>query len=206
MQLRADPSTHAMLSREDRPRKFLRAGACAGATGCVGRDGARGGATGRLAPMTRLSRRPFRPALAVALTLGLLVAALGLACGAAEEAPEPVDPKPASALRPTDGGLYLVGLQPRGGPAPIGALHEWVLTVERPDGRPFSPRRIAVDGGMPQHGHGFVTQPRVTGALSPREFLIEGMKFHMGGDWVLRVDVVGEAGPDVATFDVHVAP
>jgi hypothetical protein len=161
-------------------------------------------------PMSTTAQLRSKRGRTAALALGLL-AGLCLACEAAEAPPEPgaaapAEPSSASALRPTDAGLYRVGLRPRDGPAPIGALHEWVLTVERPDGRPFTPRRIAVDGGMPQHGHGFVTQPRVTGALSPSEFLIEGMKFHMGGDWVVRVDLVGEAGADAATFDVHVAP
>ena len=59
---------------------------------------------------------------------------------------------------------------------------------------------------MPQHRHGFVTEPRVTRPLAPGVYLVEGVKFHMGGNWVMRVDLVGDSGADVVEFDVHVAP
>ncbi len=162
----------------------------------------------------RIARRPLG-ALGASFAI-----ALASGCGSGDEtepataataSPETAAPTEAAdatqdGLLPTEAGRYRVGLRPRGGDAPIGALHEWVVTVERADGTPFTPQRILVDGGMPQHGHGFITQPRVTRALSPNSFLIEGMKFHMGGDWVLRVDLVGEDGPDTVTMDVHVAP
>ena len=42
---------------------------------------------------------------------------------------------------------------------------------------------ITVDGGMPQHGHGFPTRPRVTRDLDDGTYLLEGMKFSMTGWW-----------------------
>jgi len=154
-------------------------------------------------------------------TIGLACAAL-LACGGGDETPSSGAAEPSSGAveQPRDGaasetpldwqlsdaGLYRVALRPRSGAAPIGPLHEWVLAVERVDGSDFTPRRIGVDGGMPQHGHGFVTQPRVTRQLAPGRFLIEGMKFHMGGEWVLRVEIVGERGADVAQVKVQIGP
>jgi hypothetical protein len=137
-------------------------------------------------------------------------AGAGLGCGERERAhddqPQTPVEKPADDLRPTDAGLYRVGLRPRVEPAPVGPLHEWVLTVRDSSGGPFTPLRIAIDGGMPQHGHGFMTAPRVTGPLGPDEYLIEGMRFHMAGEWVIRVELVGERGADVATFKVQVGP
>jgi hypothetical protein len=59
---------------------------------------------------------------------------------------------------------------------------------------------------MPQHAHGFITEPRVTRSLGVGTFLIEGVKFHMPGDWTLRVELVGPSGPDVATLHVQVEP
>ncbi len=68
------------------------------------------------------------------------------------------------------------------------------------------PIRLAVSGGMPQHQHGFVTEPRVTEALGAGDFLVEGVKFHMSGDWTMRFELVGPAGPDIAVFHVQVSP
>lgn len=168
----------------------------------------------RLAPASTRARVAARPHARVAL--GAMVAFCSIAmlgCGGSEQAS---DAEPASAggsadapsdpFRVTDEGLYRVALAPRQAPAPVGPLHEWVLRVRDADGRGFEPRRIAVDGGMPQHGHGFVTAPRVTRRLAPGTYLVEGVKFHMGGDWVLRVELVSDAGPDGATFEVHLGP
>lgn len=143
--------------------------------------------------------------ISAALLLGTL-----LACGS-EPAPPPASPAAdAAAVAPgaglSQGGLYRLSLRPREGRVPLGPLHTWVLQVETADGAPFEPTRLAVGGGMPQHAHGFQSEPRVTQALGDGEFLIEGVRFHMHGDWTLRLEVVGPAGPDVATFHVHVAP
>jgi hypothetical protein len=71
-------------------------------------------------------------------------------------------------------------------------------------GEPFAATRLAFDAGMPQHGHGLSTAPRVTRALGNGRYRVEGVKFHMGGDWTLRVEVVGPSGADVAVFHVRV--
>jgi hypothetical protein len=108
--------------------------------------------------------------------------------------------------RLSDGGHYRVWLRPASGEIPLGQIHSWILHVETVDGAYFDPTRIAVSGGMPQHGHGFVTDPRVTTVLGDGDFLVEGVKFHMGGDWILRFEIVGARAGDLATFDVHVEP
>jgi hypothetical protein len=142
----------------------------------------------------------------IAVVLGAALGMLG--CGAREESVERADPAatvhqaPGSAA--TAERLYRVSIAPEAGAIPLGAIHDWVVEVETAAGEQFVPTRLAFDGGMPQHGHGFVTAPRVTRSLGPGRFLVEGVKFHMGGDWTLRVEVVGPAGPDVAVFRVHV--
>jgi hypothetical protein len=83
-------------------------------------------------------------------------------------------------------------------------MHSWVVSVETAAGDVVEPTRLAFDGGMPQHGHGFVTVPRVTRSLGGGRYRIEGVKFHMGGEWTLRVEMAGPAGPDVAVFLVKV--
>ena len=63
-----------------------------------------------------------------------------------------------------------------------------------------------MSGGMPQHAHGFETEPRVTRDLGDGEFLIEGVRFHMSGAWTIRLEWVGPAGADVALFAIEVSP
>ena len=108
--------------------------------------------------------------------------------------------------RPSEAGLYRVSLRSEEGEIPLGRIHAWVVHLETRDGETFVPRRLAFSGGMPQHGHGFETEPRATRELGGGDFLVEGVKFHMAGDWMLRVELVGPAGPDVAVFHVQVGP
>jgi hypothetical protein len=48
-------------------------------------------------------------------------------------------------------------------------------------GQPVDDATITVDGGMPEHGHGLPTRPRVTRALGDGMYEIEGLRFSMGG-------------------------
>ena len=59
---------------------------------------------------------------------------------------------------------------------------------------------------MPQHGHGFDTQPQVTDQLGPGVFRVDGVRFHMAGSWRIRIDVAGDGVADFASFDVEVKP
>ena len=61
---------------------------------------------------------------------------------------------------------------------------------------------ITVDGGMPQHGHGLPTQPRVTKALGNGAYVIEGVRFNMGGWWELKLAIAGIEGTDTVTFNL----
>jgi hypothetical protein len=106
--------------------------------------------------------------------------------------------------RVSEAGLYRVVIAPETGAIPLGTIHTWVVEVATAAGEPVVPTRLAFDGGMPQHGHGLPTAPRVTRSLGAGRFLVEGVKFNMGGDWTLRVEVVGSPGADVAVFHVHV--
>lgn len=69
-------------------------------------------------------------------------------------------------------------------------------------GAPVEGASVAVDGGMPAHGHGLPTQPRVTRALGGGEYLVEGLRFNMGGWWVLHFAVDGSLGQDTITFNL----
>jgi hypothetical protein len=120
------------------------------------------------------------------------------------EAGSPAARASAREERVGEAGLYRVAIEPEGGVIPMGAMHSWVVEVATAAGEPFAPTRLAFDAAMPQHGHGLPTAPRVTRALGDGRFLVEGVKFQMGGDWTLRVEVVGPSGADVAVFHVDV--
>ncbi len=99
-------------------------------------------------------------------------------------------------------GKFVVGLQPPStGPA-VNQMHAWQLRVTTPDGTPVSHAAVSVDGGMPQHGHGLPTRPRVTRELGPGVYALEGMKFSMTGWWDLRLTIAADGVADTAVFNI----
>ncbi len=103
---------------------------------------------------------------------------------------------------PTAQGRFVVEMQPPAtGPA-VNQMHAWTVKVATPDGAPVSQAHIAVDGGMPQHGHGLPTKPRVTREVAPGAYLVEGMKFSMTGWWDFRLDIEAAGARDTAAFNV----
>ena len=107
-----------------------------------------------------------------------------------------------SRTRVSEGRLYRATVHPQGDTIPQGRLHRWTLHLETTNGAPVDSAKIAVDGGMPQHGHGLPTKPRVTRVLGNGDHLVEGMKFNMGGWWVVKFRVNGEAGTDSLVFNL----
>ena len=77
------------------------------------------------------------------------------------------------------------------------------VTIKASDGGPVEDAAIAIDGGMPQHGHGLPTRPRVTRHLGGGTYLIEGVRFNMGGWWEFKVSVATAAGADTITFNLN---
>ena len=108
-----------------------------------------------------------------------------------------------SRTRASEGGLYRATIRPHGDSIPRGRLQRWTLHLETADGRALDSAAIAVDGGMPQHGHGLPTKPRVTRALGNGDHLVEGMKFNMGGWWVVKFRVAATAGADSLVFNLR---
>lgn len=107
-----------------------------------------------------------------------------------------------SLSKPTDQGLYRATIASRLDPIAINQMHAWTIHVETPNGQPVEKAEILVDGGMPQHGHGLPTQPKVTRYLGHGDYLIEGMKFNMPGWWVLKFQVSANDRPDTVTFNL----
>jgi hypothetical protein len=139
----------------------------------------------------KLQRRSLLAAAA-----GVALLAAGCATAAAESARDYATDKL------TQQGAYRVSWRTEAGTPPIGQLHAWVLHVARPDGTPVTDAAIAIDGDMPQHLHGLPTRPRVTRHLGNGDYLVEGIKFQMGGWWVMEFTVTAAGRKDVAKFNL----
>jgi hypothetical protein len=103
--------------------------------------------------------------------------------------------------RPTVHDKYLVEVHPLTDPITVNKMHTWEIRLRSPLGEPVSGARISFDGGMPQHGHGFPTQPKVTKDLGDGRYLLEGMKFSMPGWWELKLKIDAASGADEITFN-----
>jgi hypothetical protein len=99
------------------------------------------------------------------------------------------------------GGAYTASLIPEG-ELVVRKLQTVRVAVADSTGYPVDGAAIVVDGGMPQHGHGLPTQPRVTQALGNGEYLVEGLRFNMGGWWEIKLLMDGALGPDTVTFNL----
>lgn len=158
--------------------------------------------------ITKTAMIPFAPRRVLPATAvrraALAATAATLAVLAACGTPADLD---LSRDKPTDAGLYRVAVAPAASGVPaVNQMHAWTVRLATPQGRPVTGARFTVGGGMPQHGHGLPTQPRVTRELADGTYLLEGMKFSMTGWWELRLDVQAEGGPDRVTFNLVVDP
>jgi hypothetical protein len=108
-----------------------------------------------------------------------------------------------SRTRTSEQGLYRAAIKPDGDTIPQGKLQKWTLHLDAASGAPVSAARVSIDGGMPQHGHGLPTRPRVTRELGNGDYLVEGMKFNMGGWWVVKFHVASQAGSDSLVFNLN---
>jgi hypothetical protein len=98
----------------------------------------------------------------------------------------------------TVNGHYLVSYQPKQ-PIEVNRMHQWQLQISSPDGEPINDAEVLVDGDMPQHGHGLPTQPQVS--PSEQGYLVEGLKFHMSGWWVVDFDITHKGIRDTVRFN-----
>lgn len=107
-----------------------------------------------------------------------------------------------SLTQATENGLYVGTLEPSASPIPVGPIQTWTIAVTLPDGQPLENADLAIDGGMPQHGHGLPTEPQITEDLGGGRYRVEGLKFNMPGWWTIKLSVSGASGTDIATFNL----
>ena len=132
---------------------------------------------------------------------GIAAAAMLAAC-ALFQPPADLDLRLA---RPSQHGMYAVTLRPLVDAPAINSIHAWEIGITTRDGKPVDDARIAFSGGMPQHGHGYPTRPRVTGQVGPGRYRLDGVKFSMSGWWEMKLDVQSAHGTDQVVFNTVVA-
>jgi hypothetical protein len=103
--------------------------------------------------------------------------------------------------RQSAAGRYTATLKPAESLRPR-KLQKIEVTVSDADGKAVDGAKITIDGGMPQHGHGLPTKPRVTKSLGGGVYVIEGVRFNMGGWWEFKLAIAGNAGNDTITFNL----
>ena len=139
----------------------------------------------------------------IALATLLVITALASGCGVMLH--RNVQPPAASEFgngpRTSAHALYSATLQQAGTLKPRKMYTVRVAVVDAA-GTPVHNATIAVDGGMPQHGHGLPTQPRVTRNLGGGVYEISGLRFNMGGWWELKLAIATPAGNDNVTFNL----
>ena len=81
-------------------------------------------------------------------------------------------------------------------------MHAVRVAIADVEGRPVEDATIQIDGGMPEHGHGLPTRPRVTRSLGNGLYEIEGVRFNMGGWWEFKLAITAASGSDIVTFNL----
>lgn len=126
----------------------------------------------------------------------MILGALGMAAAAEEPA--------AVADRWTsERGKYVVSFSSSIDPMPINKMFEWTLHVEDADGEPVDGARFAIAGGMPEHNHGLPTSPRVTEDLGNGDYRLQGIRFHMKGNWQFIISIFEGAQADRVVIDLQ---
>lgn len=101
----------------------------------------------------------------------------------------------------SEAGLFRASIESEVDPIPVNAIHAWKLHIETSASQPVTDAAITVDGGMPAHGHGLPTEPQVTQNLGGGDYLVEGLKFHMQGQWVVTFAISAGDREDSVTFE-----
>ena len=107
-----------------------------------------------------------------------------------------------SSMQLSDNGVYRVSYVASSSVIPINQMHRWTLHIETADGQLVENATITVDGDMPEHGHGLPTRPQMTEYLGNGDYLIEGVKFQMGGWWVMDFSITANDQSDQVHFNL----
>jgi hypothetical protein len=94
-------------------------------------------------------------------------------------------------------GAFVLRIESSLQPIEINRMHRWLLDIRNTDGLPVEDAEIEVSGGMPAHNHGLPTRPQITGRADDGRFVLDGVRFHMGGTWEIEVLIRSAGTADV---------
>jgi hypothetical protein len=160
----------------------------------------------RRSPIAERRNRRRRPLRLVWLTVVLTLPLAGAGCGHLPHllmGGSGTERPPVEAFgvgpRSSEAGLYQALLDPSTPlrPREMRTIHALLRDA---NGAPVDGAILTVDGGMPEHNHGLPTRPRVTANAGDGVYVIEGVRFNMGGWWEFHLQIDGPAGVDVVTF------
>lgn len=132
------------------------------------------------------------------LVAALSVSAMSVACMPPSNPPPNLE---LSTTRTSEAGKYVVQISPPAQRVRVNQIQTWRIVLRTAAGEPVQGATIEVGGGMPEHGHGFPTQPRVSPTSEPGHYLLEGVKFSMTGWWEIKLKVQSPLGADGVTFN-----
>jgi hypothetical protein len=142
-----------------------------------------------------------KPVMIGAIIIGLTVLKACMAIGNILFAERPADSEFGLGPRTSNHGIYRASLDTMK-PLSVGEMQSVNLRLEDASGKRIDGATISIDGGMPQHGHGLPTNPRVTRNTGNGQYAVDGLKFNMGGWWVLNFRVNSHFGTDTVEFNL----
>lgn len=108
-----------------------------------------------------------------------------------------------SSSKSSDAGHFIVAYESKAKPIKINQMHSWVIAIQDANKKTILDAIVNIAGGMPEHDHGLPTQPLITKNLGEGKYLLEGMKFHMHGYWVVTLSIEAAGKTDQVTFPLN---
>jgi hypothetical protein len=145
--------------------------------------------------------RLITPLAVMAFSIISLMACSNLMAMNGSRAKRPADSEFGLGPRTSANRLYVATIEPSRELKPRQMMSVLVKVTDEA-GVPVEGATLTIDGGMPQHGHGLPTRPRMTRTLTSGTYEIEGVRFNMGGWWEFKVTIATERGADTVTFNL----
>lgn len=105
-------------------------------------------------------------------------------------------------LHVSDKGLFAASMHSEVEPIPLNQIHRWVLHLQTADGADVAEAELTMKGGMPEHNHGLPTDPLISKYLGAGNYQVEGVRFHMQGNWELYLSIHSKGQSDTLTIVV----
>ncbi len=146
------------------------------------------------------TRRTITKAAAI-LALATVLPGLAAQHLIMDRGPKPAPSEFGLGPRRSSTGAFIATLEPA---APLSGMGMQRITRRLTDstGAAVDSAAITVGGGMPAHGHGYPTAPRITGQSGAGRYEVGGVRFSRPGWWTLSFRISAAAGTDSVTFNL----